>query len=80
MRWYSVPPQELLYNNAKLLLYDYLNSINNPDSANIINPASYQGEFRAFMNEHEFQIKKGEHVEFKDEGEIRVHIRLNYEY
>jgi hypothetical protein len=75
-----VPPQELLYNNAKLLLYDYLNSINNPDSANIINPASYQGEFRAFMNEHEFQIKKGEHVEFKDEGEIRVHIRLNYEY
>lgn len=52
--------------------YDYLQGV--------IKPASYKGELRAYMNEHEYQIKKGEHVEFQDSGEIRVHIKLNYEY
>lgn len=46
----------------------------------VVKPASFEGELRAFMNEHEYQIKKGEHVEYEGEGEIRVHIKLEYGY
>ncbi|MBO7453744.1 MAG: hypothetical protein J6U54_25710 [Clostridiales bacterium] len=40
--------------------------------------SSHQGEYRAYLNEHEYQIKKGEVVEFKDSDDILVHILLNY--
>lgn len=52
--------------------YDYIKGV--------IKPASFEGELRAYMNEHEYQIKKGEHVEYEGEDEIRVHIKLEYGY
>ena len=39
---------------------------------------SHQGEFKAFVHEHDYQIKKGEKVEFKNKDEILVHIKINY--
>lgn len=40
--------------------------------------SSHSGEYRAYVNEHDFQVKKGERVEFIDYDEIRIHIKLNY--
>ena len=51
---------------------DHLNDI--PQS--II--SSFDGELKAYMNEHDYQKKKGEHVDYKDKEEIIVHIKLNY--
>ena len=39
---------------------------------------SHQGEFKAFANEHDYQIKKGEKPDFKDYDDILVHIKINY--
>lgn len=52
--------------------YDYLQGK--------ITPSSLKGELRAYSNEHEYQIKKGEHIDFKDSDEILVHIKLNYKF
>ncbi len=41
--------------------------------------SSRQGEKRAYWHEHVFQVKKGEHVEYKDYDEILVHVNLNYD-
>ena len=41
--------------------------------------SSRKGERRAYWHEHEFQVKKGEYVEYKDYGEICVHVNLNYD-
>ena len=52
--------------------YEYRNQISEKEIS------SYKGELRAYINEHDYQVKKGEHVEFKNHDEIRVHIKLYY--
>ena len=39
---------------------------------------SHHGEYKAFVNEHDYQVKKGEKLDFKDYDEILVHIKINY--
>ena len=42
--------------------------------------SSHKGEYRAYVNEHDYQVKSGEHVDYKDYDDIWVHIKLNYKY
>lgn len=41
--------------------------------------SSRKGERRAYWYEHEYQTKKGEHVDYKDYDEIVIHVNLNYD-
>lgn len=41
--------------------------------------SSRKGERRAYWHEHEYQVKKGEHIEYRDLDEIIVHVNLNYD-
>ena len=41
--------------------------------------SSRKGERRAYRHEHDYQVKKGEHIDFKDYDEIIVHVNLNYD-
>ncbi len=52
--------------------YEYRNQISPKEIS------SHKGELRAFINEHDYQVKKGERVEFKNHDEILVHIKLYY--
>ena len=42
--------------------------------------SSHKGEYRGYVNEHDYQVKKGEHVDFKDYDDILVYVKLNYKY
>ena len=53
--------------------YEFLNRIPQAEIS------SRKGERRAYWHEHEYQVKKGEHIEYKDLDEIIVHFSLIYD-